>query len=68
MHRAARNAIIVWRPDPVLPVFARDDRWVADRLGKRVAAREINPDVRSTLARIKTQVERRLGQIIVPNA
>ena len=67
LHRAARNAVSLWRPGPFTPVWARDDRAVAERIGKRMTAHDIPPDVRSTLARVKAQVERRLGQIIVPN-
>ncbi|HEX6873392.1 MAG TPA: hypothetical protein VF163_20025, partial [Micromonosporaceae bacterium] len=69
MHRAARNAVLAWRSGPFTPGWGSDDLSVARHLGERLAGNDpaLAPDVRSTLAEIKTLVERRIGRIILPD-
>jgi hypothetical protein len=67
MLRAARNAIALWRPGPFSAKWGPDDEAVARDLGERLDRTDevLAPDVRATLAEIKTLVERRLGRIVL---
>jgi hypothetical protein len=67
MHRAARNAVLVWRPGPFTPEWGRDDEAVARHIGDRLAREgsTLAPDVRSNLAEIKGLVERQLGSVVL---
>ncbi|MEU8239744.1 phosphotransferase [Actinoplanes missouriensis] len=67
MHKAARNAVELWRSGPHAPTGDTDlDRvgeWIADRLDSQGTV--LAADVRSTLNEIKDWIEGKIGRSLV---